>query len=107
MDLGGSPDDYDVDGERVFLISNPESNLTFAAVAQRAAGGGFLAPTHIAGQILADAICGDTERFDVFERVKHWKLPGGKWFANPALALGMLYFRLKEILGMSLERVHG
>jgi glycine/D-amino acid oxidase-like deaminating enzyme len=66
-----------------------------------------LAPTHIAGQILADAICGDTERFDVFERVKHWKLPGGKWFANPALALGMLYFRLKEMLGMSLERVHG
>jgi glycine/D-amino acid oxidase-like deaminating enzyme len=66
-----------------------------------------LAPTHIAGQILADAICGDMERFDVFERVKHWKLPGGKWFANPAVALGMLYFRLKEILGMRLERVHG
>jgi glycine/D-amino acid oxidase-like deaminating enzyme len=57
-----------------------------------------LAPTHIAGQILADAICGDAERFDVFERIKHWKLPGGKWFANPALALGMLYHRLKEIL---------
>ena len=57
-----------------------------------------LAPTHIAGQILADMICGDAERFDVFERVKHWKLPGGKWFANPALALGMLYYRLKEIL---------
>ena len=57
-----------------------------------------LAPTHIAGQILADAICGDTERFDVFERIKHWKLPGGKWFANPALALGMLYHRLKDIL---------
>ena len=66
-----------------------------------------LAPTHIAGQILADAICGDTERFDVFERVKHWKLPGGKWFANPAVALGMLYYRLKEKLGMRLERVHG
>ena len=57
-----------------------------------------LAPTHIAGQILADMICGDSERFDVFERVQHWKLPGGKWFANPALALGMLYYRLKEIL---------
>ncbi len=57
-----------------------------------------LAPTHIAGQILADMICGDAERFDVFERVRHWKLPGGKWFANPALALGMLYYRLKEIL---------
>lgn len=57
-----------------------------------------LAPTHIAGQILADAICGDMERFDVFEKIRHWKLPGGKWFANPALALGMLYYRLKEIL---------
>lgn len=57
-----------------------------------------LAPTHIAGQILADAISGDMERFDVFEKIRHWKLPGGKWFANPALALGMLYYRLKEIL---------
>ncbi len=57
-----------------------------------------LAPTHIAGQILADAICGDAERFDVFARIRHWKLPGGKWFANPALALGMLYYRLKEII---------
>lgn len=57
-----------------------------------------VAPTHIAGQILADAIGGDMERFDVFEKIRHWKLPGGKWFANPALALGMLYYRLKEIL---------
>ena len=57
-----------------------------------------VAPSHIAGQILADAIGGDLERFDVFERIRHWKLPGGKWFANPALALGMLYYRFKQIL---------
>jgi glycine/D-amino acid oxidase-like deaminating enzyme len=57
-----------------------------------------VAPTHIAGRILADVIAGDSERFDVFERVRHFRLPGGKWFANPALALGMLYYRLKEVL---------
>jgi glycine/D-amino acid oxidase-like deaminating enzyme len=57
-----------------------------------------VAPSHIAGQLLADVISGDSERFDVFARIKHMKLPGGKWFANPALALGMLYFRLKEVL---------
>jgi glycine/D-amino acid oxidase-like deaminating enzyme len=57
-----------------------------------------LAPSHLAGKIIADAIGGDFERFDVFERIGHWKLPGGKWFANPALALGMLYYRMKEIL---------
>lgn len=57
-----------------------------------------VAPTHIAGQVMAEVISGDSERFDVFAKVRHWKLPGGKFFANPALALGMLYFRLKDIL---------
>lgn len=57
-----------------------------------------LCPTHIAGNVIADAIVGDTERFDVFEKVKHIRLPGGMWFANPALALGMMWFRLKELL---------
>lgn len=57
-----------------------------------------VAPTHIAGQVMAEVISGDSERFDVFAKINHWKLPGGKLFANPALALGMLYFRLKEIL---------
>ena len=57
-----------------------------------------LAPSHLAGKLIADAIGGDFEKFDLFERIGHWKLPGGKWFANPALALGMLYYRMKEIL---------
>lgn len=57
-----------------------------------------VAPTHVAGQVLADVISGDSERFDVFAKIHHWRIPGGKLFANPALALGMLYFRLKEIL---------
>lgn len=57
-----------------------------------------LAPAHMAGLVLADAIGGDLERFDVFERIRHWRLPGGRRFANPALAIGMLYHRLKEIL---------
>lgn len=57
-----------------------------------------LAPSHAAGRVLAEAIGGDLERFDVFARIRHLKIPGGRWFANPALALGMLYYRLKEIL---------
>jgi glycine/D-amino acid oxidase-like deaminating enzyme len=57
-----------------------------------------VAPTHIAGQVMAEVISGDSEKFDVFAKIHHWKIPGGKLFANPALALGMLYFRLKEIL---------
>ena len=57
-----------------------------------------VAPTHLGGKMLADAVAGDSEQFDVFSKVRHWHLPGGRWFANPALALGMMYFRLKELL---------
>lgn len=57
-----------------------------------------VAPTHLAGKILADVVAGDSEQFDVFSKVRHWRLPGGKWFANPALALGMLYFRVRDAL---------
>lgn len=57
-----------------------------------------LAPTHLAGKMLADIVAGDSEQFDVFSRVRHWRLPGGKWIANQALAAGMLYYRLKDLL---------
>lgn len=36
MDLGGKPDDYDVDGAKVFAKRNASKSLTYAAVAQRA-----------------------------------------------------------------------
>ena len=48
--------------------------------------------------MLAEAICGDTARLDQFQRIHHWRLPGGRWFGSPALALGMLYYRLKDLL---------
>lgn len=57
-----------------------------------------VAPTHIAGKVLADIVAGESEQFEIFSKIHHWKLPGGKWFANPALALGMMYVRLKELL---------
>ncbi|MGI9220312.1 MAG: NAD(P)/FAD-dependent oxidoreductase [Woeseiaceae bacterium] len=57
-----------------------------------------IAPTHLAGKMLADVICGDSEQFDMFTKINHMSIPGGKWFAGPAVALGMSYFRLKEML---------
>ncbi len=98
--LAGTSIDYEWGGNIAISINRiPQlgriRNNTYYA--QGYSGHG-VAPTHIAGRILADVISGDSERFDVFERVRHVKLPGGKWFANPALALGMLYFRLKEIV---------
>ena len=56
-----------------------------------------VAPTPIAGKILSELVAGESEQFDIFSKIQHWRLPGGKWFANPALAAGMLYYRLKEL----------
>lgn len=54
--------------------------------------------SHIAAEILADAICGTTEKFDMFDRIRHIRLPIGRWAGNQLLALGMLYYRLRDAL---------
>ena len=50
------------------------------------------------GRVIADAIRGDTEKFDVFDKVRHRKFPGGKMLRAPLLVLGMLYYRLRDLL---------
>ncbi|MBB4844870.1 gamma-glutamylputrescine oxidase [Paucibacter oligotrophus] len=57
-----------------------------------------LALTGLAGRVTAEAMQGDSERFDVFAKLRHQPFPGGKLFRTPALVLGMLYYRLKDLL---------
>lgn len=57
-----------------------------------------LVPTHMAGRLLAEMISGQAERFDVLARIKHWRIPGGNWLGGPALALGMMYYRIRDLL---------
>jgi glycine/D-amino acid oxidase-like deaminating enzyme len=54
--------------------------------------------THIAGDIVADAIAGTMERFDLFEKIRHVRLPVGQFLGNQMLALGMLYYRMRDLL---------
>jgi len=57
-----------------------------------------LALAGIAGKLLAEAIAGQAERFDVFARIPHRDFPGGRLLSRPALVLAMLYYRLKDLL---------
>ena len=57
-----------------------------------------VAPSHMMGRIIAQMIAGQAERFDVFAQIRHHAFPGGSWLRRPALALGMLYYRLKDLL---------
>lgn len=54
--------------------------------------------THILGEITADAVGGTMEKFDLFADMKHFRIPGSQWVGNQIIALGMLYFRLKDKL---------
>ncbi len=54
--------------------------------------------THLAGEIMADAVSGTMERLDVFEQIRHVRIPLGQWVGNQLVALGMIYFRLKDLL---------
>ena len=54
--------------------------------------------THIMGEIMADAVGGTMEKFDLFADMKHFRIPGSQWIGNQIIALGMLYFRLKDRL---------
>lgn len=57
-----------------------------------------LALTGLAGRVVAEAMCGQAERFDLFARLKHRNFPGGRLLRMPALVLGMAYYRLKDLL---------
>lgn len=57
-----------------------------------------LAFSGMAGKLVAEAIAGQAERFDLFARIKHYPFPGGAWMRTPALMLGVLYYRLRDML---------
>ena len=54
--------------------------------------------SHIMGEVMADAIGGTMERFDLFADLKPTRIPGSQWFGNQLIALGMLYYKLKDRL---------
>lgn len=50
----------------------------------------------LAGKLLAEAISGDTERFDLFAQLPAPKFPGGKWLRYPTLVLAMFWYGLLD-----------
>jgi gamma-glutamylputrescine oxidase len=57
-----------------------------------------IALTGIAGKIVAEAIAGQAERFDLFARIKHRTFPGGRLLRMPSLVLAMLWYRMRDWL---------
>ncbi|MBD9611388.1 FAD-binding oxidoreductase [Pseudomonas sp. PDM02] len=56
--------------------------------------------THWCAKLLGEAIhAGHSQGFDVFSAVPHMTFPGGPKLRSPLLALGMFWYRLREVLG--------
>jgi gamma-glutamylputrescine oxidase len=53
----------------------------------------------LAGRLLAEAVAGTAERFDVMAGVPTPAFPGGTFLRWPGLVLGMLYYSLRDRLG--------
>jgi len=59
-----------------------------------------VAPCHLLGRLVAEAIHGQATRFDSFANMRNFPFPGGRLFRVPLTALGAWYYSVKEILGL-------
>lgn len=57
-----------------------------------------VAATGLAGAVLAEAIAGQNERLDVFERIPHTPFPGGRLLRMPLLVAAMSWYKLRDAL---------
>jgi len=75
-------------------LGHLKPNLFFA---QGYSGHG-IALSNFAGKIIAEAIGGTAERFDVMASLPIYTFPGGTLLRYPGMVLGMLYYSLKDRL---------
>ena len=79
---------------RIPLLGRVSPNVFFA---QGYSGNG-VNMSHIAGEIIADAIGGTLSRLDLFERIGHRRLPLGRWGGDRLMALALIWYRLRDLL---------
>lgn len=77
---------------RVPLLGRLAPNVLYS---QGYSGHG-LSLSHACGEILANAVQGDTAHLDLFERVPPGRIPLGRKLGGYAMAAGMLYHRLRD-----------
>lgn len=71
-----------------------DGNLYFA---QGFSGHG-VAAAGLAGEVIAAAIAGQSERLDVFQRLRHAPFPGGRLLRMPLLVAAMSWYKLRDAL---------
>lgn len=65
--------------------------------AQGFSGHGALLTT-FAGELIVEAMAGNSKRFDLFANLPHSRFPGGKLLQRPLATLGLLWYALRDRL---------
>lgn len=52
----------------------------------------------MAARLAVEAVAGQAERFDLFSHLPHRPFPGGPALRTPALVLGMLWYRMRDLI---------
>lgn len=56
--------------------------------------------THLAGHVIASAIQGQAEQFDIFASLPQPSFPGGRLFRIPFTAMGAWYYNMRDKMGI-------
>ena len=80
--------------DRVPAVGRINNNVYYC---QGYSGHGVSA-THTMSEVIADAVTGTMEKFDLFANMRHFRIPGSQWMGNQIIALGMLYYKMKDML---------
>lgn len=79
--------------DRLPHVGSIDGNIFFA----HGYSGHGVALSGFCGKLIAQAISGTAEQFDVMAKIRHQPFPGGP-IRMPMLALGMMYYRLRDLL---------
>lgn len=55
-----------------------------------------VALANLGGKVLAEAVTGNAERFDVLARVPAKRFPGGAWTRRPLVAAGLIWYKIVD-----------
>ncbi|MEM8935183.1 MAG: FAD-binding oxidoreductase [Pseudomonadota bacterium] len=64
----------------------------------QAYGGHGVAPTHMSARIIAEAVKGQPQRFDMMAKVRHMPFPGVGFLRQSMFAAGMSFHKLRDAL---------
>ena len=56
--------------------------------------------THLLARLLAEAVSGESQRFDVFAGLPYFPFPGGRHLRVPLTVAGSWWYRFRDMLGL-------